>query len=813
MSEECISGIRCEGCPFPYGKMVGTKGNPDAPFMIIGESPGRQEVKEGKPFVGPSGEVLEKALVRLGLNPEQDVYYYNAFECFPGKRDDKKEDDMKRAVSLCRKKVLYEIKKAPRKVILPLGAPAIWSVFGNDDLKITQQRGRFFTHEFASIGVVPSVHPAFLMAGGKGGTYQQWVRDIEYAVSLLRGNPPKTPPSVKWEIARDHYDVEDFANSIQPDEVVAGDIETSGFSFLSDRILCTGYARTEEFVLVIPEHLTWASKCVLRRKAQFLWHNGQFDVKFLWANGLEDARIDHDTILQSYTLDENGGIHSLDQVASDWLNSPNWKAALDQYLPKKNVSYDVIPKPVLHQYMALDIGNTRAIHSILYPRILADPHLNRLYHRVLIPATNFLARVERNGLYADLQRIQENERAYDIEVQKYGDEIREIAKQFPDSGYSEKLVGSWKQLQRLIYDDLKIPPYKRQRGTGKDILDKLPQEPVIISLKKYRKVAKEKSTYVTPAAENIDKDGAVHSSLALFKTATGRLASSEPNVQNIPRNPTIRGQYIARPGRRLVEVDLNQAELRVLACLSADSKLCHIYSTAGMSLHDETRAEIFGWPKDYSPQELAIQLDKFRLTEATRWDENGKDLLIAEQKMRAKNINFGIPYGIQAPGLSEQTGSSVADAADWINKWMKSYAGAAKFLNQCKEAPSKGLVLTTPFGNKRRFGVVSQERLISIQNQAMNFPEQSSASHITLTSGVDLFHHLKKTYDADIINLIHDAILVDCPDDDDVAKGVARDMIEVMERKPKEWGFTRVPFIAEAKQGYRWGSLKELHLT
>lgn len=792
--------------------MVGTKGNPNAPFMIIGESPGRQEIKEGLPFVGPSGHLLDKTLQRLGLDPKEDVYYYNAFECFPGKRDDKKEDDLKRATSLCRTKVLQEIRKAPRRVILPLGAPAIWSVFGDDNLKITQNRGRYFQHELASIGVVPSVHPAFLMAGGKGATYQQWVRDLEYAVSLLRGTPPKTPPKVQWEIARDHYDVQDFAASIPKGEVVAGDIETSGFSFLSDRILCTGFAWRPEFVLVIPEHLTWASKYVLRREdVQFLWHNGQFDVKFLWANGMEEARIDHDTILESYALDENGGIHSLDQVASDWLNSPNWKKALDDHLPKKTMSYDVIPRQVLHQYMALDIGNTRAIHPILYPRICADRHLDKLYHRVLIPATNFLARVERNGLYADLQRIQENEAAYDKEVQKYREEIIAIAAQFPNSGYTDKLVGSPKQLARLLYDDLQIPTYKRQKKTGKDILDKLRQDPIIVSLKKYRKVAKEKSTYVTPAAENIDRDGAVHSSLALFKTATGRLASSDPNVQNIPRNPQIRGQYVARPGRRCVEVDLNQAELRVLACLSGDHKLCHIYSTEGMSLHDEVRAEIFGWPKDYTPQELARQLDKFRLTPETRWDENGKDLLIAEQKMRAKNINFGIPYGISAPGLSEQTGSSVKDAGEWIDKWMKTYVGAAKFLNECKAAPSTGRVLITPFGNKRRFGVVSNERLISIQNQAMNFPEQSSASHITLTSGVDLFWHLKKEYDADIINLIHDAILVDCPDDDEVAAHVAKDMIVVMERKPKEWGFVRVPFKAEAKQGYRWGSLKEMH--
>src|SRR5690606_30311706 len=144
--------------------------------------------------------------------------------------------------------------------------------------------------------------------------------------------------------------------------------------------------------------------------------------------------------------------------------------------------------------------------------------------------------------------------------------------------------------------------------------------------------------YVT----KLHSDGRLHTTYGLHGTRTGRLNSSDPNVQNVPRNPQIRGQCVPTPGMRYIEVDLNQAELRALATLSGDPELCRIYLTAGMSLHDEVRAEIWGHPKDYSSGQLDYNLRKFGLTPDSRFDEHGKDLLIAEQKMRAKNVNFGV---------------------------------------------------------------------------------------------------------------------------------------------------------------------------
>ena len=810
----------CLNCPFK-GSKVGSKGDPDSPFVIIGESPGKKELKDGIPFVGPSGKVLDVAIAQGGSCVKP--YYINAIQCYPGSRDEKDQSQVMAAVAICRDRVLKDISRVPRKVILSLGVPALWSITGNFDLKVTAERGKILQTPLASVGLVPSVHPSFLMSGGTGATFQQYMRDTRYALDLLQGRPPKKPPTIEAVVAKSYRDLQSWARLFRYFSVIGADIETSGFSHFGDRVLSIGFAGAPGYVYVVPERLIKYTGILFDNTAEFVWHNGKFDVKFLWKAGVKNARVDHDIMLLSYALDETGGIHDLEQVASDWLNSPNWKSMLNTYLPDRKSSYAVIPEHILHKYMALDVGNTRALFNILYPLVCSDPHLNRLYHRTLLPANLTLAHTEYNGIHVDLARVKENDDSYQVEIDKFRGQIIEIGNRFPESHYTEKLPGSHLQLKRLLYDDLRLPMYKRKRTTSKKFLDRLPPHPVVKLLRQYRKVAKEKGTYVTPLLGKpnkqgvregsiIERNGRVHATFKIHGTRTGRLASSDPNMQNIPRNPVIRGQFVASPGYRLVEVDLNQAELRILAHLSGDPELCKIYLTSGMSLHDEVRAEIWGDPKSYTTLELQKQLNKFSLTENTRFDENGKDLLVAEQKMRAKNVNFGVVYGITAAGLAEQSDTTQTDAQEWIDKWFGKFKLAGVFINQCKMAPINGKTLITPFGRKRRPGCVSQEMAPDLMNQFANYPEQSSASDCTLHAGIELEEEMRDSFNTILINLIHDALLWEVPDDDAIARGVAIRVKEVMEKVPRKWGFNRIPFIAEAKQGYRWGSLKEMEL-
>jgi DNA polymerase-1 len=354
---------------------------------------------------------------------------------------------------------------------------------------------------------------------------------------------------------------------------------------------------------------------------------------------------------------------------------------------------------------------------------------------------------------------------------------------------------------------MKIPKFKGRYTTDKKVLEKLPRTPVIDALFKVRKVSKEYGTYVKNIPKYMDIDGRVHATYLLHGTKTGRLASNNPNLQNVPRNPRVRGQYVADKGRRFLEPDLNQAELRVLACLSGDKALCHIYETAGMSLHNEVRADIWGYPKDWSPAYVREQLQKFGLTEETRFGEKGDDRIVEEQKMRAKAVNFGIVYGRTAPSLAEEFDIKADEAQMWINRWFKKFPQAKEFMDKCRNVPVLGQVLVSPFGNKRRFGVVGNERLEAMQNEASNFLPQCSASHCNLHAAMELRELLAEKYDTYSANLVHDSNLIDCPDDDNIVREVAQIAIRKMEEIPSKWGFTRIPFVAEAKMGYRWGSL------
>lgn len=815
--------VPCPNCPFG-GPKVGGKGDPNSPIVIIGESPGRQELKQRMPFVGPSGEVLERSLQQVD---HVEPYYINAMQCFPGIAEDKKQELLSVGVSACRQRVLDQIAQADRRVVVALGAPALWSVTNDHNLKITQERGKFLLSNLASIGVVPSVHPAFLMRGGAGATFQQYMRDVKYALQLAREEiGPKQPPKVNYEFVRDERDIKDvalyFASHDKP--IIGSDIETTGFSSLSDQILCLGFAASASEVFGVPEHLVYAVTPLLEvPDAKYMWHGGKFDVKFLWQGGFKKARVDEDSMLMSYVLDENGGIHDLESVSSDWLGSPNWKAMLDGLVPKwvndpsapkgkRPGNYGDIPRDTLHHYMALDIGNTRGLYDVMRPVVNADRNLRRAYEQTLIPAANFLARVERRGIFVDLERVAANEIWYGEKLDGHRKQFKAVADQFPDSGYTDKLMNSHVQMKRLIYDDLKIPMYKNQRSTAKDVIEKLVDHPALKILTSSRKESKEYGTYVKNVLENIDLDGAVHTTYLQHGSRTGRLASRDPNLQNVPRNPRIRGQYVAREGRRFLEPDLNQAELRALACFSNDKALCHIYETQGMSLHDELRADIWGYPKDWSDDYIEAQLWKFGLTHETRFTTKGEDRILEEQKMRAKTVNFGIVYGRENYSIAEEYLIPPSEAQGWINAWFRKFPEAKKFLDVCRAVPEKGQVITNNFGFKRRFGVVGNERLKGMQNEACNFPNQSCASHITLHSGIMVEDQLRERWDSYICNLVHDSLLIDIPDDDNVAEEVARYVIDTMEYVPTIWGFTRIPFVAEAKMGYRWGELSKYKL-
>lgn len=789
---------RCKDCPFK-GKVIGSRGPVDSPFVIVGESPGSQELREGRPFVGPSGVVLQAALDQHKGYP--DPYITNAFKCYPPKA---KEGETKQVVAptqACHDQLVEELQRAPRQVILALGNPASWSLTGNYNIRITRDRGKLFPSEFSEKGIVTSVHPAFLLRGN--GSLRQFKADVDYALRLLLGGVPKGVPATRYTLINSVERLEQFIEAYiaSPTKHITSDYETTGFSFISDRLICAGYTLDGVHSWIVPildkPETLWYLKVIHSLPgAKFTWHNGKFDIKFAHFVGVEEARVDDDTMLMSYANDETRGVHDLETCGNDWLGSPNWKNELKKHIPKGG-NYSHVPRPILYDYLAKDLYNTHALRSIFSKLLEYNPVSTLLYEKTLIPASAFLANVEKNGITVDLERVEENDKALEKPIKDYSEAFNKFAEPF---GKVINLNSSL-QLKEFLFEDLKIPT--KIKSTNVDVLDKL-DHPAVDVLKLYRKVQKARSTYVKPVYENMEPDGKIHSTYLIHGTATGRLSSRDPNLQNIPRDPTIRGQFIAAKGRIFIEPDLNQAELRSLACLSGDDELIRIYSTDGLSLHEEVRRDIYGTIDSWTEADIEKFLKQFYLE--TRYHE-GQDRIEEEQKMRAKTVNFGIVYGRQAPDIAEEFKTSTQEAQRWINAWFKRFPKATKFIQACRSAPTQMKNLKTCFGHRKRFGVVTPETLNSIQNEAANFPHQSTASTMCIHAAMRLEEKFRRDYDAHFINLVHDSLLIDCPNDDNVIARVSYEAKAEMQQVPIDWGMKRVPFLAEAKMGYRWGGL------
>jgi uracil-DNA glycosylase family 4 len=407
--------VRCVNCPGTI-KLVGSKGPIDSPLVIVGESPGWEEVRDGKPFIGPSGKIVDHALKQHPDIPEP--FFTNAAICFPGTSSQKNQDRTIAATQCCHDRLMGEISAHPRKVILALGNHALWSLTNDYSHKITQVRGKLYASEHASIGVIAAVHPAFLMRGG--GSLRQFMGDFNYALELLKGRDIRKPVIPKYALVESMDQLRWLATEIASKEFVAADSETGGydgFDHLRDRILCSGYCWDPGIVYVVPEGLTRESNILYENKTRFIWQNGKFDAKFFRAGGVSKVRVDEDTMLLSYALDERGGIHDLEQIASDLISAPNWKFMIQPYLdaerkgkPKgwNQPGFECVPREILYDYMSRDISGTFQCFPILRRQVALQPRLEMLYTKTLMPMSDYLTEVEENGMGVDLTQRDSN---------------------------------------------------------------------------------------------------------------------------------------------------------------------------------------------------------------------------------------------------------------------------------------------------------------------------------------------------------------------------------------------------------------------
>jgi DNA polymerase-1 len=816
--------MRCEGCPFKT-RCIGTKGPEDSPFVIVGESPGNNELREGKPFVGDSGKMLDSVLNEAGLKSLGiEPYVINALSCYPpasAKQGAEGKKKMEMAVRACQSRVVAQITAHPRKVILCLGAAATWSVTNDYKLAITRERGRIVSVPYAEHGAVLAVHPAFLMRNGGGLPF--WKKDLGCAVRLLRGEKGHDWVDPTWSLIERPSQIIDLMERCHAAPYNTSDLETDQLHWYGGRILCAGITNGDgDHVWIIPEHVIYANLPLMRKlysKGIWAWHNSLFDVTWLNAPQHEiPATADIDTMLMSYARNENRGFHDLDQVAQELLGAPKHKGMLEQYLPNKKASYRNVPPEILYKYNAIDLKKQHLIKPPLQEIVDKDPHTHKLYHNLLIRAVPEIVRMRLRGVKVDVEKVRENEKHHIEELAKWDAQINKFAQLHIGKDIN---CGSSQQLAELLYDKmgLKIPG---TRSTDEDTIIQLQRRydhPIFNMILNRREIAKRKGTYVTNLLQRKDgskillgqghmkSDGYVYPDFALHRTTTGRLAGADPNFLNQPRGPLIRGQYIARPGKLFVEVDENQAELRSLAVMSGDPLLLDIYTKNEISIHDVTTSSFFGSLEEMKQSKETLERAIFLLQYFQ--EDKSPENIYKEAKMRGKAVNFGVVYGREAYSLAMEFNISVKEADRWIRQWMETYPGAARFIEWCRRKPLERRDLITVFGRKKRHGVVSREALKGLQNEAANFPHQSTASDIMLETVIRVGPRLREEWDAHIWNEVYDAVYYEIDIDERKVAESIKFVQDTITAVPLDYGITRVPFLGDAKVGFSWGTMKD----
>ena len=467
--------------------------------------------------------------------------------------------------------------------------------------------------------------------------------------------------------------------------------------------------------------------------------------KHVFANhGIALSGIAHDTLLQSYVL-ESHKPHDMDSMARRHLGVTTLTYAEVAGKGAKQIGFDEVAVDVATRYAAEDADVTLLLHRHLCPRIEQDEKLKYVYRYIEMPLLEVLFHVERYGVLLDCELLA----AQSHELGKKMLLLEEEAYQLAGQPFN---LNSPKQIQEILFDRLHLPVKKKTPGgapsTDEDVLQQLALDyPLPKILLDYRSLAKLKSTYTDKLPRMVDPStGRAHTSYNQAVAVTGRLASSDPNLQNIPvRTPEgrrIREAFIAPPGCRLVAADYSQIELRIMAHLSHDENLRRAFAQ-GEDIHQATAAEIFGAaPAEVSP----------------------------EQRRYAKVINFGLIYGMSSFGLASQLGIGRAAAQAYMDRYFARYPGVAEYMRRTREAAKNQGYVETVFGRRLWLAEInsgSSVRRQAAERAAINAPMQGTAADLIKLAMIAVHRWLENNrLKSRIIMQVHDELVLEVPDDE-----------------------------------------------
>lgn len=508
-----------------------------------------------------------------------------------------------------------------------------------------------------------------------------------------------------------------------------------------------------------------------------LGQHGKYDLHILQRHGIALAGYVDDTMLESFVLNSTGSRHDMDSLAQRYLGYRTIKFEEVAGKGSKQISFAQVALEQAVDYAAEDADITLRLHHVLAEKLKSEPSLLRVYREIEMPLVPVLERIEANGVLVDADELRRQ--SHDLAKRMHATQQQA----FELAGRNFNL-DSPKQLQALLFDELKLPALVKtptgQPSTNEEALEAIADQHELPRLiLDYRGLAKLRSTYTEklPAAIN-PQTGRVHTSYHQAGAATGRLSSSDPNLQNIPIRSEdgrrIRQAFIAPEGRRIVACDYSQIELRIMAHLSDDPGLVSAFA-GGQDIHRATAAEVFGVPLE--------QVD-------------------GDQRRAAKAINFGLIYGMSAFGLARQIGVSRGEAQDYIALYFARYPGVREYMERTREQAREQGYVETVFGRRLYLNEIrsrNQAQRAGAERAAINAPMQGTAADIIKRAMITVDAWLAPRAErARMIMQVHDELVFEV--DADFVDTLLQSVKELMQDAAE----LRVPLVVDAGIGANW---------
>ena len=603
--------------------------------------------------------------------------------------------------------------------------------------------------------------------------------------------PPIAPTEVRYETVLSWPQFDAWLTKIQAAELTALDTETTSLDSFAARIVGISLAVTAGEACYIPvghtapgvadqlprdevlaKLKTWLEATTHKKVLQ----NAKYDQHVFANHGIALAGIAHDTMLQSYVIESDKG-HDLGQLCTRHLGLAT--IAYEDLCGKgaKQIGFDQVDIERAATYAAEDSDVTLRVHAVLHPQFASEAGLSRIYHDIEMPARQVIWQIERNGILIDSAILAR-------QSHEMGQKIMALEAQAYELAGQPFNLASPKQLADILFEKQGLPIKKKTPSGGpstdEEVLSELALDyPLPKLLLEHRSLSKLKGTYTDKLPRMVNpQTGRVHTHFSQASVVTGRLASTDPNLQNIPvrseEGRKIRTAFIAPPGSSIVSADYSQIELRIMAHLSGDERLLDAFAH-GEDVHRATAGEIFG----VTPLEVG-----------------------PDQRRVAKSINFGLIYGMSAFGLARQLGLERGAAQTYIDRYFARYPGVAAYMEEAREmARQKGYV-ETAFGRRLWFPEIRSSngnRRQGAERAAINAPMQGTAADLIKLAMIAVQDWLDKSaVQSKLVLQVHDELLLEVPDAElaEIRSHLPRLMSQVAELK--------VPLVVEVGVGANW---------